>query len=271
MSPVAVQELVLAVAVSGTVALMAWRAGSLSRSGAAAALIVGTVCLTAGRAWGGFLVLWFIAASLASKVGQRAKAAATGDVVAKGGRRDALQVLANGGVYAATALVAVVRPEFAAVAATLGAAALVAAGADTLATEAGTLSKARPWSLRTGGVVPTGSSGAVSAPGSAGMVLASVGFALSAHWVGLIPMTAVAPVALAGVAGAVVDTLVGAWWQARRWCPSCERETEQHRHRCGTTTVHYRGVSWLGNDAVNLLCTVAGAAAMGAILRIAIS
>ncbi|WP_353268345.1 DUF92 domain-containing protein, partial [Gemmatimonas sp.] len=71
--------------------------------------------------------------------------------------------------------------------------------------------------------------------------------------------------------GAVVDTVVGAWWQARRWCPSCERETEQHRHRCGTTTVHYRGVSWLGNDAVNLLCTVAGAAAMGAILRIAIS
>ena len=74
--------------------------------------------------------------------------------------------------------------------------------------------------------------------------------------------------ALAGVAGAVVDTIVGAWWQARRWCPSCERETEQARHRCGAATVPYRGVSWLGNDAVNLICTVAGAAVMGAILRI---
>ncbi|WP_353268915.1 DUF92 domain-containing protein [Gemmatimonas sp.] len=271
MSPVAVQELVVPVALSGTVALLAWRAGSLSRSGAGAALLVGTVCLTAGRAWGLFLVLWFVLASLASKVGQRAKAAATGDVVAKGGPRDALQVLANGGVYAAAALVALLRPEDAGVAAAIGAAALVAAGADTLATETGTLSKGRPWSLRTGSFVPTGTSGAVSVPGSVGMLLAALGFALSAHWVGLIPMSAVAAVALAGVTGAVVDTVVGAWWQARRWCPSCERETEQHRHRCGTTTVHYRGVSWLGNDAVNLLCTVAGAAAMGAILRIAIS
>jgi uncharacterized protein (TIGR00297 family) len=262
------QDLIWPVAGAGTVALLAWRAGSLSGSGAGAALIVGTVCLTAGRAWGVFLVLWFVLASLASKVGQRAKEAATGDVVAKGGPRDALQVLANGGVYAAAALVALVRPELAAVAAALGAAALVAAGADTLATETGTLSKGRPWSLRTGGFVPTGSSGAVSVPGSAGMLLAALGFALSAYGVGLIPMTAVAPVALAGVAGAVVDTIVGAWWQARRWCPSCERETEQARHRCGAATVPYRGVSWLGNDAVNLICTVAGAAVMGAILRI---
>lgn len=267
MSPVAVQELVWAIAVSGTVALMAWRAGRLSRSGAAAACLVGTVCLTAGRAWGVFLVLWFVVASLASTVGQRAKEAATGDVVAKGGPRDAVQVLANGGVYAAAALVALVRPELAAVAAPLGAAALVAAGADTLATETGTLSKRRPWSLRTGGFVPAGSSGAVSVPGSVGMGLAALGFALSAHWVGLIPMPAVAPVALAGVAGAVVDTIAGAWWQARRWCPSCERETEQARHRCGAATVHSRGWSWLGNDAVNLLCTVAGAAVMGVVLH----
>lgn len=271
MSPVAVQELIWPVAVSGTVALMAWRAGSLSGSGAAAALLVGTLCMTAGRAWGVFLVLWFVLASLASKVCQRAKEAATGDVVAKGGARDAWQVLANGGVYAAAALVALLRPELADVAAALGAAALVAAGADTLATETGTLSKGRPWSLRTGGFVPAGSSGAVSVPGSVGMVLAGLGFAFSAYGVGLIPKSAVVAVAVAGVAGAVADTLVGAWWQARRWCPSCERETEQARHRCGTATRPYRGVPWLGNDAVNLICTVAGAAVMGAILRSGVS
>ena len=243
------------------IALAVWRTGSLSRSGALAALLTGGIAMSAGARWGAFLVGWFVTASLATRIGRRAKEAATGDVVAKGGPRDAAQVFANGGVYAACALVGLTGLASAPspLLAMMGAAALVAAGADTLATETGTLWRGQPWSLRTFGTVPTGTSGAMSAPGTAGMVAGALGLAALAHLCGLIPRAHVLAVAYSGIAGATADTLIGAWWQARRWCPACERETEQSVHRCGAATQWCRGVAWLSNDVVNLLCTVVGA------------
>jgi uncharacterized protein (TIGR00297 family) len=239
------------------VAATAWRVGSLARSGAMAAFAVGSIAMTAGRSWGLFLVAWFVSASFASRFGRRAKEAATGDVVAKGGRRDAAQVLANGGLFAVCALWSCVDGR--ADVAVAGAAALVAAGADTLATETGTLWRGQPWSLRTGGRVATGTSGAMSVPGTLGMIGGAMVLALLAVACGLITRADVPLVALAGIAGALADTVIGAFWQARRWCPACERETEQLVHRCGTATRPWRGVSWLTNDVVNFLCTAVGA------------
>lgn len=244
------------------IAGVAWRSGSLSKSGLLAAVLVGGTAMTTGASWGRFLVFWFVVASLASRVGRRTKERATADVVAKGGQRDAAQVLANGGVYALCAAAALLLPTQAALLATVGAGALVAAGADTLATETGTLWRGQPWSLRTWARVPTGSSGAVSVPGTLGMALGAWLLALGAAFTGLISTDQVFHVTLAGLAGATADTLIGAWWQARRWCASCERETEQLVHRCGTTTTPWRGLPWLDNDRVNFLCTATGAATM---------
>lgn len=246
--------------IAALIAGIAWRSGSLSKSGLLAAILVGGTAMSAGSSWGRFLVFWFVSASLASRIGRRQKERATADVVAKGGQRDAAQVLANGGIYALCAVGALVLPAQAALLAMVGVGALVAAGADTLATETGTLWRGRPWSLRTGGLVPTGSSGAVSLPGTLGMVLGAWLLALTSQFTGLIPADRVFHVTLAGIAGATADTLVGAWWQARRWCPTCERETEQTVHQCGTTTQPWRGLPWLDNDRVNFLCTAVGAA-----------
>lgn len=243
----------LAALVAGT----AWRAGSLSRGGAVAAFVTGSIAMSAGRSWGVFLVVWFVTASLASRVGRRTKEAATGDVVAKGGRRDATQVLANGGVFTLCALWSYF--DHGTAVAVAGASALVAAGADTLATETGTLWRGRPWSLRTRGPVPTGTSGAVSLPGTLGMVGGALVLAIVAAVSGLIGWGDVGLVALSGVVGAVADTVIGAFWQARRWCPQCERETEQDVHRCGMATQPWRGAAWLTNDMVNLACTMTGA------------
>lgn len=248
---------VVGTGVAALVAGSAWRAGSLSRSGAIAAFVTGSIAMTAGRSWGLFLVVWFLTASVASRVGKRTKEAATGDVVAKGGQRDAAQVFANGGVFALCALSSLWSDGPAV--AIAGAAALVAAGADTLATETGTLWRGQPWSLRTLGRVPTGTSGAVSVPGSMGMIVGAVLLAFVAALCGLISRADITAVGLAGTVGAVADTVIGAFWQARRWCPTCERETEQDVHRCGAPTQPWRGVGWLTNDAVNLLCTMSGA------------
>ena len=65
-------------------------------------------------------------------------------------------------------------------------------------------------------------------------------------------------VALGGVVGALLDSLLGATVQARRWCAMCARETERAVHDCGTATRPLRGWAWLDNDLVNFLSNAAG-------------
>ncbi len=255
-------------AVAALVALAAWRVGSLSAGGAIAATAVGSAAAMAGWPWGAFLVGWFVTATAASRAGRAVKEAATGDVVAKGGRRDHWQVLANGSVFAGCALLAHVDPAWTSVATVAGASALVSAGADTLATETGTWWGGRPWSLRTFSPAAVGTSGAVSAAGTAGMIVSAVLLALLARLVGLIETPHLPLVTVAGVAGAIADTGIGAWWQARRWCPTCTKDTEQTVHRCGTATTPSGGLAWLDNDAVNFLCTAVGAVAGTALLTL---
>lgn len=250
---------VIATAAAMLIAGVAHTAGSLSRSGAIAAAIVGTIAMTAGWSWGLFLVGWFVGASALSRAGRVAKLARTGDVVEKGDRRDAGQVLANGGVFTLAAAVSLWRPEWASLAALAGAGALAAAGSDTAATEVGTLWGGPPWSLRQrAGAVP-GTSGAVSRVGTIGMLAAAGALAAMAAAFDLIAWSSAGPVAYAAACGALADTIAGAWLQARRWCPRCARETEQQLHRCGTRTLEAGGLAWLTNDRVNLLCTVVGA------------
>ena len=246
---------------ASAIAAWGWRRGSLQRNGAFAAAGLGALALRTGWGWGLYLILWFALATLVSRLGRRTKATRLAAVVAKDDQRDLWQVLANGGLFAlcASALwlpYPPVPPDLVAVA---GAASLAATGADTWSTELGTWLGGTPWSFRTGGRVPPGSSGAVTVAGSVGGVSGALVLAGAALAVGLIPQTAFLSVALGGVAGAVADTLIGAWWQADRWCPVCETATERPVHRCGTATSHARGLRWLDNDRVNLLCGAVGA------------
>ncbi len=271
----------IAATLSATVSVVAWRAGSLRRDGAVAAALVGVLALQVSWGWGIFLIGWFVTASALSRVGRTRKAARTCDIVMKDDRRDAMQVLANGGVFAACALVAVAMRAFgadghsplafaatlpatlpAALEATLAAAAagsLAAAGADTWATEIGTLWGGSPWSLRDGRRVPAGTSGAVTLTGTLGGLCGALALSGLASVVGVIPPSGIAAVALGGAAGATADTVLGAWGQERRWCPRCASATERGVHVCGTATEHRGGVRRLDNDLVNAVCTLVGA------------
>jgi len=244
---------------ASAVAGVAWRAKSLTGSGAFAAAGVGTMALVAGIPWGALLIGWFVLTAAASRAGRAQKAARTAGIVAKPAARDAWQVLANGGVFALGAAVAVAAPAWAPTAALAAAGALTAAGADTLATEFGTWWGGTPWSLRNARRVPPGTSGAMSTVGTMAMIVGAVLLGAAAAALGLVPGSAVPVLALAGITGAFTDTVIGAAAQERRWCALCAMDTEQSVHACGKPTVRVGGWGRLDNDVVNLVGSLTGA------------
>jgi uncharacterized protein (TIGR00297 family) len=241
--------------VAAAIAAAAWRAGSLSRSGAAAALFIGTIGIAAGWAWGALLIVYFVSSSLLSRIGASIKAQRSGGIVEKGGARDATQVLANGAVFALFAIFELIHPSNLWLAAAAGA--LASSAADTWGTELGMLSNSCPRMITTWKPVPTGTSGGVSVMGLAATAAGALFISLAAWLLHRNVYVAVA-VSLGGLAGALVDSLGGALWQSRRFCPNCKSATERLVHDCGTRTERAGGLGWLDNDGVNAACTLVG-------------
>jgi uncharacterized protein (TIGR00297 family) len=245
--------------IASVVALAAQRAHALSLAGTLAAIAVGTLSVAAGWAWGALLIAYFVVSLALSRLRGAEKASRIGDVVAKGGARDAIQVVANGGLFAGAALVATVpalSDSIAAIAVAVALGALAASAADTWATEIGSLATRPPRSIITGRPVPPGTSGGVNLIGIAAMVAGAAFVALGARALDIeAPMLAVTA---GGVTGALADSVVGATMQDRRWCDTCEASTERAVHSCGTVTRHAGGLAVMDNDVVNLIATVVG-------------
>jgi uncharacterized protein (TIGR00297 family) len=232
--------------------LIAWRERLLSTSGAVAASIIGSLAVASAWSWGGLLVFYFVVAAIVSRVGRQKKEARTRLVIAKSGPRDAAQVLANGGVFAVAALgnVLLPHPAWAVVAAS----SLAASEADTSATEIGTLFGGEPRSILDRTRVPAGTSGGVTAVGTVAALAGASVVALVARLLGVVDRpTTTWLILICGFAGAIVDSLLGATLQAKRWCDACNLATEHRVHRCGHRTRLVGGLSWLDNDAVNLV------------------
>jgi uncharacterized protein (TIGR00297 family) len=240
---------------AASIAFGARAARSLTTSGAIAATAIGTLAVTAGWDWGALLILYFVSSTLLSRLGRGQKEARTSAIVAKGGQRDAAQVLANGGVFAAAAIAMLIQPHIRWVA--LGAGSLAAAAADTWATEVGTLYGGTPRSILMWRPVPAGTSGGVSLIGTLAALAGATFVAVLVRLLGWTPRLANL-IAVGGFVGTTVDSLLGATLQSRRWCDVCEHETERTTHDCGTETRPLRGLRWLDNDAVNFLSNAAG-------------
>jgi uncharacterized protein (TIGR00297 family) len=246
-----------------TISSAAWAARSLSRGGAIMAVILGTTVYGFGG-WQAAVVLmvFFISSSLLGRLleslGKRPEGA-----YAKGGRRDAGQVLGNGLIPAVFAVTMRFSPD--APWPWLGLAGSIAAvNADTWATELGVLSPRAPRLItRLQQRVEPGTSGGVSVEGTLAAVLGAT--LIGALAVLLVPARDAGlflPICVGGFAGALRDSYLGATVQSLYMCSAEKVETEQHpMHRCGSPTVHTRGWSWLNNDLVNFACALFGAVA----------
>jgi uncharacterized protein (TIGR00297 family) len=188
--------------------------GWLTPRGAVAALAVGLSTLW-GFGWRGFALLlaFFISGSLLTPKKEGG-----------GRRRNERQVLANGGVAALAALAG----SWAGFAG-----ALATATADTWASEIGRHSRSAPRLITTAARVPAGTDGGMTLLGTAGGVVGAAFIAGLAVLVGPRAGWLASIIAGAGIAGMLLDSLLGATVQGK--------------------------VRWFDNDVVNLAATLAGA------------
>jgi uncharacterized protein (TIGR00297 family) len=254
-------QLIIGFTLALIVAYLAYRFRSLDRSGAYAALLVGTVIFgLGGLEWAILLLTFFITSSALSRAFKNRKREAN-EKYAKGGQRDAGQVFGNGGIATLFAALHFFFPE--ANWPWLGfAASLASVNADTWATELGVLSPTPPRLITDlGKVVEKGTSGGVSLVGTLASLAGAGLIGLEAALLGpsSVNWTFFALVTIAGLLGALFDSLLGATVQAIYFCPACQKETERNpTHGCGTGTTQIRGWKWLDNDWVNFACGAFG-------------
>ncbi|MHC1782771.1 MAG: YbhB/YbcL family Raf kinase inhibitor-like protein [Anaerolineaceae bacterium] len=272
-------EILTGFILAAVISAAAFFARSLTISGTLAAVILGTVVFgLGGLSWAALLLAFFVTSSLLSHFFKQRKAAVD-EKFSKGSRRDLWQVSANGLIAGLVVLAHLVFPDaFWPWLAFAGS--LAAVNADTWATEIGILGRGSPRLITSGKIVDRGTSGGVSLPGTlaaaGGAVL--IGLLAAVFWQGPVPLVfpseiiiVILIITLAGLAGSLVDSLLGATWQALYFCPACRKETERHPlHTCGSATTHLRGLPWLNNDFVNGACSLSGAllAAVAGILLI---
>jgi uncharacterized protein (TIGR00297 family) len=254
-------QLIIGFLLAAAIGLLAWRARALDISGALAATLTGGLIFgLGGLPWAVLLLAFFVSSSALSKT-FAARKVALSEKFAKGSQRDWGQVLANGGLGAFLAILHTLFPGQAwPWAAFVGA--MAAVNADTWATEMGVLSPTPPRLISTWQKVERGASGGITLLGSlsslAGAGLITVfAFLFPDQEAGLI---LAGFGVLAGMAGSLLDSLLGATVQAIYYCPNCRKETERHpQHLCGSPTRLSRGWSWLNNDLVNFACSMLGA------------
>ena len=212
----------------------------VGRAGALVGTILGaTIWAFAG--WQGFALLFafFVLGTVATKLGYARKAVA-GIAQEKGGRRGPGNAISKSSVPAAAAIFAATtdRPTLFLLAL---AGAFATAAFDTVSSEIGKAFGKRTFLITNFRAVPRGTDGAVSLAGTlAGVVAAAILGGLG--WaVGLYPALGVAVVVIAAFLATTAESVVGA-------------------------TLERRGL--LDNDAVNFLCSLAGAllSAYGAVI-----
>ncbi len=231
MSPISMptHSLMTAAIVTIVFAALARLLNGVTLSGAlAGAAISFAVYASAGP--GGFaaVVSVFVIAILTTRLGYSRKQE-LGTAENREGR-SASQILANLGIAALT--MALFRIFGRAIFLIAGAAALAEAAADTASSEVGEASSKHAWLITTLEIVPAGTNGGITLPGTLAGMAASFLVAGCCMLMKLISVSAFLLVGLAGFSGMLLDSLMGAALERRRV---------------------------LNNDAVNLLGTLSAA------------
>lgn len=255
------KDVLIGFILSFIIAIAAYWKKSLSFSGLMGAVVLGTSLYFFGGVYlCAIMISFFISSSLLTKVKEDSKKMLE-DINEKGGRRDYIQVAANGSVGLLFAAIYFLTSNQIYLLAY--GTAFAAANADTWASEIGVLSKSAPISILNFKKAENGVSGAVSLLGTVAAFLGSLflavvfcigyiirfGYNNNLIYLGII-------ITIAGFAGSIIDSIIGAALQAKYRCKICGKLTEKKYHH-GQTAILVSGVSWINNDVVNLVSGVA--------------
>jgi uncharacterized protein (TIGR00297 family) len=236
------------------IAMLSRWLGFLSDSGIVFMALLGIFTFTFGQwQWSLPLVAFFLSSSLLAKLFPKNPSAEA--FFEKSDKRDAGQVLANGGLPFLFLFLDQYFPG--GLFYTLGLIVLSGATADTWATEIGSRFGGKPFHLRTGSRVDAGSSGAISLPGTMAS-LAGAGFiaAMASPWVGL---QIIIYVSIFGFLVSLIDSILGAWVQLQLKCPDCGKIVETKHHCNNVPTEYHSGLAYIRNNQVNILSMVLAA------------
>lgn len=232
---------------------------SLSISGGFGAFLLGVFMFGMGG-WDTMLPLigFFVLSSILSKIADRQTKP---DIIStKGSQRDIVQVYANGGIPLIFAIAWYlsdfsIEPLYWAFLASLA-----SATADTWETEIGSFNKSLPVNILTWKHVPKGYSGGITSLGTMGGLIGATSIAAIAYLIGSLDLNIelIGMVILAGFLGSIIDSILGASFQAKFTCSKCGKPTERMIH-CNYKTQHISGIYWFDNDWVNVAGTLSGA------------
>ena len=238
---------------SASISALSKKLHLLTTDGAIAATLIGaTVFGWGGWDWAASVVFFFVSSSVLTKVGRRRKAEFAQASI-QNGARDYRQVLANGLLPASCVIAYALTSHSNWYLIFLGT--LACATADTWGTEIGLLSNKKPVSIITGRMVEPGISGGVTLLGvfaslAGGISLAAIGILVSQFDFAIFRTAII--ISIVGLAGSIVDSILGATIQAQYQCQICGRRTEQSLH-CQRQSAKLSGLGWLDNNRVNLL------------------
>jgi uncharacterized protein (TIGR00297 family) len=196
------------------VAWIGYRIGSVSRSGAIAGILIGTlVFLCTG--WAGWVLLLaaFGCAALTSRIGLRRKTL-LGIAEERGGRRGAPNAIANTAIATVAGFLSVV--SYGQLAGLIAfTAALTAGASDTVSSEIGKAWGRGTWAILPPRAVPPGTPGAMSLEGTVAGLIGTILLAVLAIAIGLIPGQMLFPVVAGATAGSLVESLLAAAFEGQ--------------------------------------------------------
>ncbi|MGB9729467.1 MAG: DUF92 domain-containing protein [Thermoprotei archaeon] len=232
----------------------------LTSTGLIAATIIGIILTLFGNIkWFLLLLFFFLCCSIITKFHKEYKRDI--GIVDPEGARDWRNVLANGGIPVIYAILeSFIKGDII----TIGfIGAIAIATADTTATEIGVLSKTPPRLITNlSRKVPPGYSGGISLLGTLASFLGGLSIGIVAALFNLVqaqPMQIIILTSLTGLLGSLLDSFLGAKFEAKYWCEKCNTYSKYHVHStCGSTAKHVSGYKFINNHIVNLLSIIIG-------------
>lgn len=215
---ITIEQAVIGLVLCAVLSALSWKLGLLTADGSLASFAVGMVLgLFGGIGWLLLLVLFAFIGFLVTRYKMDLKIK-KGVQEGKKGERNYRNVIANGAVPMAIAVLTFLVGWEGELAALVYMSAVCVAAADTTASELGVLSD-RTYMITTFKRVPTGVDGGVSLYGT-GWAIAASAFAALVGWIvimGTVPSLMVLVPMSMGVLGCFIDSVIGATLETKGW------------------------------------------------------